>query len=243
MIDQDSELLRRMAHYAADLSNCRPESKVFVKSIVRQSGKGVVLGYTKRGTPIIQAQGGAQVWRFPLQPIQYAAGTAVTAAALTSGLGGISPPQLPPMYLPGARLDINVLLEITSGSATPTNTLDLRMGSVGQAIASKTILAATSALALPASVTAGPAEMRWWGRIRAISPSAMSIYGQGWVLNVSSLTAYAGTPLPFPVTQAARTVSTLNSDQVNELDLGVTLSATTGTPSVTVADFAAELSG
>src|SRR5215467_8726857 len=142
-------LMRRMVHYAADLSNCRPESRAVARTIAR-ADPALILGYTKRGTPIVLQQGGAQVWRFPLQPTQYAAGTAVVAAALTSALGGISPPQLPPIYAPGARLDINVLLEITSGSATPTNTMDLRMGSVGQAIASKTVLAATGALALPA---------------------------------------------------------------------------------------------
>lgn len=241
-MDQDAgALLKRMAHYAADLSNCRPESLGLAKTI-RRADKGRIIGYTKRGTPILRAEGGAQVWRFPLQPIQYAAGTAVTAAALTSGLGAISPPQLPPVYAPGAKLTLEVWLEITSGSATPTNTMDLRMGSVGQAIASKTVIAATGALALPASVTAGPAYMYWSGRVRALSPSAMSLYGQGYVKNVSSLTAFIA-DAPFPATAAARTVATFNTDQVNELDFGITLSATTGSPSVTVADFSAELSG
>lgn len=238
---ENERLLRSLVHYAADLSNCRPESKALAKT-VRRADKGLLLGYTKSGTPIIAAQGGAQVWRFPLQPQLAAAGTPVTAAAQTSGLGGVSPPQLPPMYAPGARLTLETWYEITSGSATPTNTMAYAIGSVGQAIASKITLASMGALALPASVTAGPAYSYWSGRIRAISPSAMTIYGQGWVANVSSLTAFIA-PAPFPATAAARTVSNLNTDQVNELDISITLSATTGTPSITVADFSAELSG
>ena len=37
-----------------------------------------------------------------------------------------------------------------------------------------------------------------------------------------------GVPNPMPITAALRTVSTLNLSQVNEIDVGVTLSATTG---------------
>jgi hypothetical protein len=48
---------------------------------------------------------------------------------------------------------------------------------------------------------------------------------------------------PMPVTAALRTVSTLNLSQVNEIDVGVTLSATAGSPSVTITGLWAELSG
>lgn len=184
----------------------------------------------------------ATVWRYPLQPTQYGAGTAVTAAALTSGFGGLVLPQLPPIYAPGGRLVIESQLEHTSTSATPTLTLGIYMGSVGQAIGSKTLLAASSALAISASAAAWPIMLYLSARVRALSPSAMSLYMQGWILQGTALTTFASA-VPFPITQALRTVSTLNTDQSNEIDLGITLSSVTGSPSVTMTDFAAELSG
>lgn len=184
----------------------------------------------------------AQQWRYPAVPMFGAAGTPVTAAALTSGFGGIPLPQLPAIDRPNGRLIIEAQLEHSSGSATPTLTLGLYMGSVGQAIGSKTLLAATSALALSASAAAWPIMVYYSGRFRTLSPSAGVIYGQGWVKQGSSLTAFSAT-VPFPITAALRTVSTLNTDQVNEVDLGITLSSTTGSPSVTLTDFSAEYSG
>jgi hypothetical protein len=184
----------------------------------------------------------AQQWRYPAFPMAGAAGNAVTAAALTSGLGGLALPQLPPIDRPGGRLIIEAQLEHSSGSATPTLTLGVYLGSVGQAIGSKTLLAASSALALSASAASWPIMVYWSGRIRSLSPSAGVVYGQGWIKQGSSLTAFSA-PVPFPITQALRTVSTLNTDQVGEIDFGITLSATTGAPSVTLTDFSAEYSG
>lgn len=184
----------------------------------------------------------AQQWRYPASPLAYAAGTAVTAAALTSGLGGLPLPQLPPIDRPGGRLIVEAQLEHTSASATPTLILGVYIGSVGQAVGSKTVLAVSSALALSASAAAWPIMLYWSGRVRTLHPSAGVIYGQGWIKQGSSLTAF-NSPVPFPITQALRTVSTLNTDQVNEVDFGITLSSVTGSPSVTVTDFAAEYSG
>lgn len=181
-------------------------------------------------------------WRYPPAPIPAAAGTAVTAAALTSGLGGLPLPQLPAIDRTGGRLIIDVALEHTSTSATPTVTLGVYIGSVGQAIGSKTVLAVSSALAISASAAAWPIILHYWCRFRTLSPSAGVIYGQGFILQGTSLTAFAAA-VPLPITQALRTVSTLNTDQVNEIDFGITLSSTTGSPSITVADFAAEYSG
>jgi hypothetical protein len=184
----------------------------------------------------------AQQWRYPLSPIPAGPGTAVTAAALTSGLGGLPLPQLPPVDRTGGRLIIEAELEHTSTSATPTVILGVYLGSVGQAIGSKTVLAVSSALAISASAAAWPIMLYYSGKIKTLSPSAGVIYGQGWIKQGSSLTAFSS-PVPFPITQALRTVSTLNTDQVNEVDLGITLSSTTGTPSFTVTDFSAEYSG
>lgn len=122
--------------------------------------------------------------------------------------------------------------------------LGFYIGSVGQAIGSKTVIAASAALAISASATAWPFILEYDGTLRTLSSSAGVIHGQGiafsWV-NVG-LTG-TGVPNPMPVTAAARTVSTLNTSQVNEIDVGVTLSSTTGSPSVTVTDLWAELSG
>jgi len=52
-----------------------------------------------------------------------------------------------------------------------------------------------------------------------------------------------GTTNPMPTTAAARTVSTLNTYQNNQIDVGVTLSVTTGSPSVTVTDVFFDLTG
>jgi len=186
----------------------------------------------------------AVVWRYPLQPMPSATGTNVTAAALTSGLGGLPVPQLPPITMPGSRLVLEAEGYITSTSSTPTCVLSFYIGSIGQAIGSKTLIAATAALAISASASSWPFHMRYSGTFRTLSPSAGVIEGFGiadWWGNVG-LTG-AGSQNPMPTTFAARTVSTLNTDQVNELDVGITLSATTGTPTVNIADFWAELSG
>lgn len=184
----------------------------------------------------------AQQWRYPLSPIANANGTAVTAAALTSGLGGLALPQLLPVDRPGGRLIIEAQAEVSWTTTGGTCVFDLRMGTVGQAIGSKTLIAASSALSIAAAAAAWPCMIYYSGKFRTLSPSAGVIYGQGWIKLGSSLTAFAAA-VPFPITQALRTVSTLNTDQVNELDLGVTLSSVTGTPSVTVTDFSAEYSG
>jgi hypothetical protein len=66
--------------------------------------------------------------------------------------------------------------------------------------------------------------------------------GTAELLYSTSLTAWTSTPLP--QTAAARvTAATINTEQNNQLDVGITLSATTGSPSVTVTDLHAILSG
>jgi hypothetical protein len=189
----------------------------------------------------------AIMWRKPLQPVQSAAGTAVTAASVTSGLGGLPIAQLSPADLiAGGHLSLKATGELTSTSATPTVILDFRIGTVGQAIGSKVVIAASAALVINASATAWPFIMYYEGTVRALSPSAGVIHGQGYVktgfTSASGLTA-AFIDNPMPITAALRTVSTLNTDQTNELDVGITLSSVTGTPSVTITDFWADLAG
>jgi hypothetical protein len=183
----------------------------------------------------------AQQWRYPAVPLLYQPGTAVTAAALTSALAPNPLPALPPFDRPGGRLIIEAVIEMTSTSSTPTLTVGLYIGSIGQAIGSKLLMAATPALALSASAAAWLLQLRYVARIQKLSPSVGVIYGTGWYMQATSLSVL-GSPVPFPQTQALRTVSTVNTDQSSELDLGMTLSSSTG-PSMVLTDFAAEYSG
>jgi hypothetical protein len=187
-----------------------------------------------------------QLWRFPALPLVYQAGTAVTVAeTLTSGLAGLANqlPALPPVQAPGSKLTLEADLEITSTSATPTVTLGFYIGSIGQAIGSKTAIAVSTTIPISASAAAWAMHMRYVGTWRELSSTAGTLHGAGWIDVATSLTAQSAGPYPFPITQALRTVSTLNTTQYNELDLGITLSSTTGSPSVTVTDFWAELTG
>lgn len=185
----------------------------------------------------------AVVWRYPLQPLQNATPAGITAAAVTSS--GMNPlPQLPPVALAGSRLSLKVNGEATFTSSTPTVTFSWYIGSVGQAIGSKTLLAVSSALAVSASATLWAFHSEYDGTFRTLSSSAGVIHGQGSVtswLNVG-LTG-TGVETPMPITAAARTVSTLDTSQVNEIDFAVTLSTSTGVTGVYITDLWAELSG
>lgn len=190
----------------------------------------------------------ATLWRYPVQPQPAAAGTAVTAAALTSGMIGAAFPILPGgIYSAGARLSLRANGEITSSSSTPTCTLGFYFGAANTAIGSETALCVSAALAISASATAWPFIMEFDGTIRSLATGVSAngvIHGQGivtWWGNVG-LTG-TGTPNPMPTTAAARTVFTLNTQLANQFDVGITLSSTTGSPSVTITDFWAELSG
>jgi hypothetical protein len=184
----------------------------------------------------------AVLWTYPpsVSGVSSAAGTAVTAAALTAGTPA-PPPVLPPIPFAGVRLRIVCDLEMTSTSATPTLTLGVYLGAVGGAIGSATVLGVTGANALTATTTAWPIKMYWDGTFRNLG-TAVTMHGTGHLLYASSLTAWATTP--FPLTAAARvTAATINTEINNQLDVGITLSSTTGSPSVTVTELHARLDG
>ena len=182
----------------------------------------------------------AVLWSYPVSPLSPVAGTAVTAAALTAGTP--APPPIIPggVLIPGAKLILEADLEGTT-TGTPTLTIGFYIGSVGGAIGSAVLVAATGANSMTASWSAWPVKLRYVGTIRTLSPSAGVIQGTGELLFPTSLTAW--TSSPFPATAAARTVSTLNTQQNNQLDVGITLSTTTGSPSVTCTGFYAEVRG
>ena len=92
-------------------------------------------------------------------------------------------PQLPPVTVQGSRLSLRATGELTSTSSTPTVVLGFYIGSVGQAIGSKAVIAATTTLAISASATAWPFIMEYDGTLRTESSSAGVIHGQGIVFS------------------------------------------------------------
>jgi hypothetical protein len=184
----------------------------------------------------------AVLWTYPpvASGVSSGAGTAVTAAALTAGTP-TPPPVLPPIPFAGVRLRIIAHLEKTSTSATPTLTLGFYLGAVGGSIGSATVLAVTPANALTTTDSSWPVKLTWEGTFRNLG-TAVTMHGCGEQLYGTSLTAWTSTP--YPVTLAARTTAaTINTEINNQLDLGITLSSTTGSPSVTVTELHATLDG
>lgn len=193
----------------------------------------------------------AVLYRFVAGPQPYTVGTAVTAAALTSGLVGVALPEVPGGIIqPGARLVLQANLEITSTSAIPTASLGFYFGQVtGSAIAigSETLLGAATGIAISATATGWAAIMRYDGTFRALATGGAAngtIHGSGTVTSFwnTGLTA-AGVVLPLGATVAGRTVATWNTAVANQLDIGITLTSVTGTPTVTVTDFWGEITG
>ena len=184
----------------------------------------------------------AVLWTYPASQggVSAAAGTAVTAAALTAGTP-TPPPILPPIQFAGVRLRVTAHIEKTSTSATPTVVFGFYLGAIGGAIASATVLGVTPANALTTTDAAWPVKLTWEGTFRNLG-TAVTMHGCGEQLYGSSLTAWTSTP--FPVTAAARTTAaTINTEQSNQLDVGITLSSTTGSPSITVTELHVTLDG
>lgn len=188
----------------------------------------------------------AQVWRFPLTPLPIAAGVAVTAAALTgSGLGKL--PQIPASLLvEGGRLSVRAHLEASCTTTGSTGVVGLYGGLPGTAIGSKVLIAASPSLSFATGAAAWPGFFTYDGTFRTLSATAGVLHGSGtfksgFVAAGGGLAA-ALVEYPLPITLALRTVTVLTAQNI-ELDLGITMSATTGTPSLTVTDLWAELSG
>jgi hypothetical protein len=168
-------------------------------------------------------------------------GPAATAASLTDAsplplrnLGAVSP-------VPGTNIRINAFGNITSTSATPTCTLGLYLGTQGS-IGSAVVLAISPAMAVSASAVSWPWIVDWEGEVRGIG-STGSVVGQGqvsWGGNTGLAADMAN--FPMPVTAAGRVVA-VNFLNPVLLMLGVTLSSTTGTPSVTCQHISMNISG
>ena len=192
----------------------------------------------------------AVLYRFPAQPQPYTVGTAVTAAALTSGLGGMAIPQIPGGIIqPGARLSMRAHFEVTSTSATPTVTVDFRFGPPGTAIGTELVLAASPALVINVAATAWAGTMVYNGTFRQLATAGAAngiIHGSGEVhsfFHASGGLAASALVFPMGITAAGRTVSTWNTSVAEQIDIGITLSSVTGTPSIVVTDFWGEVTG
>jgi hypothetical protein len=151
------------------------------------------------------------------------------------------------IFQPGARLNLRAHGEITSTSSTPTVILGFYFGAVAAAIGAETAFAVSAALPISASATAWPFTMIYNGTIRALSTGVSAngiIHGAGEVFWWGSVgLTGAATVNPIPITAALRTVSTLNTQAANQIDVGITLSSTAGAPSVTITDIWGEVTG
>jgi hypothetical protein len=192
------------------------------------------------------------LWSAPVGPLNSVSGTAVTTAVAAPGVDGAPTPQIiiqNGLLNVGTEIRIRAHGELTSTSATPTVIFSLVWNTPGTAIASGVVIAATAAQVINVAATGWPWMLEWDGEIRALSTSAGgntgSVNGMGKFHSAfgasGSLTAFAA-PSAFPTTKALRTVS-IDTSINKAVQLGVTLSVTTGTPSVTVDDLIVELLG
>lgn len=184
-------------------------------------------------------------WRYPVGPLGFADGATASTAALVDVTPGTEPAQIPPVWERGVRLHVWAHGWATSGSATPTAVFGLYLAAPATAIASAVVLAVTGNTPLPASVTQGPWELEFEAECRGLSTPASAtaglLHGRGYVDPVSSLTAF-GARQALPGTYAGRACSFDSTKQQNVL-IGVTLSATTGSPSIACEHLSAELIG
>lgn len=184
-------------------------------------------------------------WTFPPSAGSGVDGATASTAALVD-ITPAPPPQIPPILEVGMKIRIHAHGWTTSGSATPTYTCQLTLAKPATAIASGTQLALSGAIALPASVTQGGWLLDWWGHVTAVSTPASAtagqISGRGRILPASSLTAYA-TDAPTSATYANRLSAGFDTTFAQNVLIGVTLSATTGSPQIACEELTVEIIG
>jgi hypothetical protein len=185
-------------------------------------------------------------WTYPVGPsLGTTDGATASTAALVDITPGTEPPQIPPIWEKGMRLRVHAHGWCTSGSATPTFTMGLYLAAPATLIASALVLSITGNCPLPAAVTQGGWVLDWYGKCTALSTpgssTAGSIQGRGRILPPSSLTAY-GVDQSLPATYAGRVLA-FNTTLQQNLLLGTTLSATTGSPNIACEELTAELLG
>lgn len=187
----------------------------------------------------------ATLYKWPAGEQSIIAGAAVTGTTSLTAGSPDPPPVIPGGVMqPGAHIELRATIELTSTSSTPTATFGFYAGAAGGAIGSAAVLAVTGALAVSATATAWETELIWHGTVRTISKSVGVINGCGrsfsWI-NVG----ITGTPTIgiMPQTAALRTVSTLNTRDPMQLDVGITFSSSAGSISAVVTNFWGEVTG
>lgn len=182
-------------------------------------------------------------WAAPVPPLSIADGTAnATASAADLSPGGsivsLAKTITPGMLQLGTILRLRASGEYTTGTTANPLSLGFYWGGVG-GIA----IAANTALASVASLTAAPWWMEWEGEFRALGSSG-SLKGTGLVHVPGaggSLSSDQAT-FPIPVTQALRTV-TVDTSTTKVVTAGGGFTAITGGSSVTCYRLTAELIG
>lgn len=144
-----------------------------------------------------------QYWVAPLPPLHTADGAAyANSVALTD----VAP--APQVLLPAGLLEVGTRLEFYafgrySNTATPTLTLGVYSGTIGQAIGSAAVICATSALTTPTTVTNRTWRLEGHAHVRAVGTSG-SVLGMAEVSNVTT----GGTDMAPAASPAAVTVDT-----------------------------------
>jgi hypothetical protein len=157
----------------------------------------------------------------PVSPFPSATGAAFNSFTTKKDVSPQPLPVIPPGKLRlGSKIMVRANGEFTD-TATVNLTLGLWFGTRAAAITAD--LALSSVISLSASAVAWPWLMEWDGIVTAIG-TAGTIVGQGMIQLGSALTTFSA-PVPFPITQALRTVASF--DTTIERAIGV--SATWGT--------------
>jgi hypothetical protein len=175
------------------------------------------------------------VWTAPASNYGWAVGpTVTTAAGVVDASPGPDPCYIPAFGNRGAKISITALGTYTTAGTGANITIGLYWGVPNAAIAGAVVLAATAAIPAVSSASAvWPWKLEWDGTVQTLTSGTGTlgtIFGFGSVKTPTSLTATAEQWLP--VTAALRTVS-VDTSVTRQLMLGITLSATTGTPSIT----------
>lgn len=183
------------------------------------------------------------LWAAPVPPLSIADGTAnatATPADLSPGgaVIGTAKTVYPGMINPGTILRLRAAGEYTTGTTANPLSLGFYWGGVAG-----TAIAANTALASVASVTAVAWWIEWEGEFRALGTSG-SLKGTGLVHmpGASPGLATDQPTYPIPVTAALRTV-TVNTTAATVITAGGGFTAVTGGSTVTCYRLTAELLG
>ena len=184
------------------------------------------------------------LWTAPVPPLGIAAGPTVNTAALVDA-SPVPPVLVPPILSAGSRIRVRAFGDYSTSATGVNITWGIYWAPPTTAIATATVLAASTATA---SVSTTSVVWPWWldweGEIRALSTvvgtATGSIYSQAKLWTPTSLTA--GTMQFFPITAALRTVA-IDTSVTMKLSLGITLSGTTGAPALTCQHLNVEVIG